>query len=267
MTDTPNPLMSALKARIPGETFRLPSQGIFYTNGELASDVVDGEVHVYPMTTHDEILMKTPDKLFSGQAINEVFSKCIPQILKPMELLSKDVDYLLMCLRMLTFGEEVELLYTHNCSGAIEHTYKVGQRPIIASARMVDPTTLSAICEHTTPSGQLVKLRPSKFKHLLSIYQAISLNKTNGEDEDLLEIHKKLTDVLVGMIVSVDGITNEVQIREWLENVPAGWVNTLSTKTSGLGDWGIDSIVRCTCMDCKQPMELEVPVNPISFFT
>ena len=40
----PNPLLASL--RIPGETFRLPSHGLFYTDGELDDSVVNGEVEV-----------------------------------------------------------------------------------------------------------------------------------------------------------------------------------------------------------------------------
>ena len=87
-----NPLLERI--RIPGETFTLPSQGIFYKNGELDDDSKNGEVYIYPMVTYDEIVLKTPDKLFSGEAITEVFQRCVPQIKKPMELLAKDVDFI-----------------------------------------------------------------------------------------------------------------------------------------------------------------------------
>jgi len=39
-----NPLLENL--RLPGETVRLPSGGMFYKNGELASHVNNGEIHV-----------------------------------------------------------------------------------------------------------------------------------------------------------------------------------------------------------------------------
>ena len=85
--NTENPLLS--KVRMPGETYRLPSNDLFYHNDELDPSVRDGEVHVYPMTAVDEIIMKSPDMLFSGKAVEEVFLRCVPQIKKPMELLGK----------------------------------------------------------------------------------------------------------------------------------------------------------------------------------
>ena len=65
-----NPLLS--KLNMPGATFKLPSCGLFYTSGEITPDVVDGEVHVQPMTGYDELLLKSPDMLFSGQGVNKV---------------------------------------------------------------------------------------------------------------------------------------------------------------------------------------------------
>lgn len=261
-----NPLLQTLKIRIPGETFKLPSQGLFYHNGELAPDVVNGEVHVYPMTTHDDILMKTPDKLFTGQAIAEVFARCIPQILKPMELLSKDVDYLLVCLRILTQGDQIDLIYTHDCEDAKSHEYQVMQRPLLQTARFIDPTILQTACTYTMDSGQVVKLRPSIFKTMIGIYQSMSINKTTGS-ADIVEIEKQLMDVIAGMIVSVDDVTDPDLIRQWMDALPAGWLTKLASHTTGISEWGVDASVTCICKDCKNPMKMEVPINPVGFFT
>ena len=98
-----NPLLK--KAVIPGKRFRLPSRGLFYTNGELDDSVHDGEVEVFSMATVDEITLRTPEFLFTGEAIEKVFNRCIPEIKQPLKLLSQDVDYLLTCLRIVSYGD------------------------------------------------------------------------------------------------------------------------------------------------------------------
>ena len=116
MSDTTtniNPLLA--RVNLPGETFKLPSGGILYDDDEISSDVKDGELHVLPMTTYDEILLRTPDLLFSGDAIKQVFNRCVPQVTNPMLLFAKDVDFLLLCLRKVTYGDEMEVPYTHTC--------------------------------------------------------------------------------------------------------------------------------------------------------
>ena len=106
-----------------GSTFQLPSRGLFYKKGELRDDVEMGEVHVHPMSAYDEILMKSPDQLYSGESVDKVFRRCIPQILNPSELISKDVDFLLVCLRQVTYGNDMEVTYTHSCEDAKSNSY------------------------------------------------------------------------------------------------------------------------------------------------
>ena len=102
------------KIQLPGQTFRLPSRGLFYQNGEIDDRVQDGEVEVFPLTTIDEINMKSPDQLFQGTAIEKVFVRAIPAILKPTELLTRDIDYLLACLRVVSYGRSLPLEITCN---------------------------------------------------------------------------------------------------------------------------------------------------------
>lgn len=102
MTDTENPLLS--KIRLPGKRFRLPSRGLFYTNDELAESVTDGEIEVFSMTTIDEISLRSPEFLFSGEALDKVIKRCVPEVNEPLKLLSRDVDYILACLRIVSYG-------------------------------------------------------------------------------------------------------------------------------------------------------------------
>jgi len=99
---TENPLLK--KIRLPGRRFRLPSRGQFYINGEIEESVVDGEVEVFSMTTVDEIALRSPEFLYSGEAIDRVFKRCVPEIKHPLRLLSKDVDFILACLRVVSYG-------------------------------------------------------------------------------------------------------------------------------------------------------------------
>jgi hypothetical protein len=92
------------KIRLPGKRFRLPSRGLFYKDGEIKDTVVDGEVEVFSMTTIDEIALRSPEFLYSGEAIDRVFKRCVPEILKPLRLLTKDVDFILACLRIVSYG-------------------------------------------------------------------------------------------------------------------------------------------------------------------
>jgi len=261
MSDHSNPLLQRLQ--IPGETFRLPSQGLFYTNGELTDDVADGEVHVYPMTAFDEILFKTPDMLLSGKAVDEVFKRCIPQIVKPRELLSKDVDYLITCLRVITYGPDITLTFTHNCAEAREHEYKTSLQTILRQAKSIDPTTITSVYTNTLANGQTVRLKPTTFQTILELNQNLG-----QQDEDALaSMQNSMIKVLVDMIESVDGIQDKRLIDEWVRALPAGWVRTLSDSIDRVSDWGVEFKASAVCKDCGAEIEMPFSANPVSFFS
>lgn len=104
---TENPLLKKIK--LPGRRFRLPSRGLFYNDGELADTVIDGEIEVFSMTTIDEINLRSSELLFSGEAIEKTFKRCIPEVKKPFKLLSVDVDFLLGCLRVVSYGNILDI--------------------------------------------------------------------------------------------------------------------------------------------------------------
>jgi len=254
-----NPLLE--RARMPGSTFTLPSQGLFYKDGELDESVVGGEIYIYPMVTLDELLFKTPDKLYSGEAIVDVFSRCVPGVRKPLKLLAKDVDFIMTCLRKITYGDIMEITYKHDCEDAKNHDYKISMTSFINAAKRIDPTTVASNYTLKLDNGQVVLLVPPRFENVLRIYQSAS------NDETEIDILKRdLLDTIAGMIQSVDGITDRQQIQEWVESIPAGWVHKIGDSIEKVSNWGpvFDTVVEC--QDCKKETTVSTPVNPLAFF-
>ncbi len=254
-----NPLLA--RVEMPGSTFQLPTRGLFYTNGELREDVEMGEIHVSPMSAYDEILMKTPDQLYSGEAINKVFKRCIKQVLKPDELIAKDVDFLLVCLRQITYGNDMEITYTHTCDDASANSYIIPLSEFLASTKKIDPTTLGQVYTTTLENGQVVKLHPSKFKDVIKMYQDTETLSTTPEDELNIAVF-----VIRSIIHSVDGVTNTEHISEWIKTIPAGWLGEITDIIEKASDFGPDFTLKTTCQDCGEDIEIITPVNPISFF-
>lgn len=254
-----NPLLARLV--MPGQTFRLPSGGLFYTHGELSDEVMNGELHVHPMTTYDEILMKSPDMLFTGKAIEQVFRRCIPQVQRPLDLFSKDVDFLLTCLRMVSFGEDVVLTWKHDCQNALVHEYKIPLKPFIDTAKRIDPTRANDMGKYTAPNGQLVVFRPPRMKDVIELFQAPAKDATPAQ------INAALISSVLALIDSVDGVRDRPMIRQWLEQVPAGWMDDISTQVGAVGDWGPSFETTVLCKDCGEKITLSTPVNPVAFFT
>ncbi len=262
MTDSnSNPLLA--RARIPGETFALPSRGLFYLNGELDSEVTGGELVIFPMVTMDEITMRSPDKLLNGTAIVDVFGRCIPQIKKPLEMLAKDVDYLMICLRKVTYGDEIEVYNTHSCKDASGHSYIVKLNTYLQHTKhieVIDIPTKYSLTLSTT--GQVVKLQPPRYLALLKFYQAINNEAVSNED-----LTTGILTSLLDIIISVDGHSDREHVREWLRTLSAGIVKTITNKIPEISEWGADTTSTVSCKDCKEDMDIAPSLNPIDFFS
>jgi len=258
-----NPLLA--KIRLPGITYRMPSQGLFYHSGELDPSVKDGEVEVFPLTTIDEFTLSMPDKLMSGKAIEEVFGRCIPQVKKPLDLLAKDVDYLMVALRQVSFGDNIDVLYKHNCEGAKERTYDVNVQEIVRNSKQIDPTTIGSAFTLTLPNGQVIKMKPMSFGDIVKVMHEQAMQREDEQTE--AQLMSITSHTFASIIESVDNVIDREQIIEWFGQLPIKWKKMIQEKVDGMTDWGTDFTVTRVCKDCKQEMPIQVSANPVSFFT
>lgn len=256
-----NPLLAGLK--MPGRIFQLPSRGIFYRDGELGPNVKDGEIHVHPMSALDEINMKNPDQLFSGEAVNTVFKHCIEGIEKPSELLAKDIDAIMLFLRAVTYGPEYEFSARHVCKEAKDHSYVANLDQMIAAMPVLDEATVEEQFTLELSNQQVVKLRPNRYAHVVDLIKT-NQNKTEFTTEDQKQ---NLTKVILSVIESVNDIRDEAMIKEWITAIPSPMVNRIAEKVEKLNSWGSDLKTVCKCKDCGENFEIEIPINPVTFFT
>lgn len=268
MTQNINPLLSPV--RIPGETFQLPSGGLFYCDGELSDDVVNGEVYVYPMTALDEILIKTPDLLFSGKAVEQIFNRCIPQIKKPLKLLARDVDYLLICLRSVSFGPEVTVIHNHGCTESKDHKYTVSIDDFMRRVKRIDQRTITEEYTISMPDGKTVYISPMRYGSIVELMTTI-----NPDQDDIMDAHE-LHDKMIGQLAALvnrvvldngDSVVDQGFIKEWLGSLPLPQIKLINEKIERATDWGPDTSFMDVCKDCKQQISITAPLNPMSFFT
>lgn len=256
-----NPLLN--KIRLPGRIFQLPSRGIFYKNGELDDSVKDGEIHVHPMSALAEIHMKNPDQLFSGQAVEAVFKDCVTGVLKPSQLLSKDVDAIMMFLRTVTYGSGYEYTARHICENAKDHSYIAEVDTMIGAAKMIDPTIVVELFTVKMENGQTVKLQPSRYEQIISILK----HNESKKEITVVDMQENLMMMLTSVVVQVDDITDAAMIREWLTKIPTTWVTKIAERVEAVNDWGPSMKWTAKCRDCGEEFTVELPINPVSFFT
>jgi hypothetical protein len=255
-----NPLMAKIK--LPGRVFKLPSGGYLYKNGELADSCKDGEVHVRPMSALAEIKIKNPDMLFSGQAVREILAECVEDIKKPMDLFGRDVDALMCFLRVVTYGPEFRIEANHGCKDSKTHGYAINIEEIIQSIRELDPTTIGQRYQVTLPNGQVVTLDPIRFKTVVELMQANNKELPTSED-----IQANLVKNLLNMINNIDGINDKGMLSEWVKSAPAPYISAIASLLDSSNEWGPKFEQEVTCKDCQEKMVVELPLNPVNFFS
>lgn len=263
-----NPLIKKMQRIIPGTTIRLPSRGTFYKHGELDDEVKDGEIVVHPMTTLDEITIRSTDMLFQGTAIDKVVSRCAPQVKKPLELFAKDIDYILVQLRKISYGDTIILNFT--CPTCIdrakededtpEHEYSMSIDYFISKSKELNIQDLVKYIV-TLTNGMVINLRPSKFNEMLKMNQINDETKTPEEIEDII------TSSIMAVIDNVDGTADRDELKAWLKMVPVKVMEEIVSKIAEANNWGPEFSYHLVCKDCNTKHDISYILNPVSFFT
>lgn len=251
------------KIKLPGRIFQLPSRGLFYQHGELSNSVNNGEIHVHPMSAIDEINMKSPDMLFSGKAIIEVCRTCIPEIQNPLQLLARDVDAVMLFLRVVTYGNTFEIEITHTCEHAKKQTYAVDIEKAINDMVYLDPTETDEKYSITMTNGQVVKIQPAKYQHVVELLQ---MNESK-KDFTPVDIANNIFHNLLNLVHDVDGVTDRKDVEEWLRAAPTTFINKIAHGIELLNRWGPSTQTKIVCRDCGEEVTVEIPLNPIDFFS
>jgi len=83
----------------------------YYSDG-IVHDNQTVSLPVYGMTASDEIMLKTPDALFNGEATKAVIKSCVPAIQNPGSMPVMDIDFVLIAVRLATYGENLNIQVT-----------------------------------------------------------------------------------------------------------------------------------------------------------
>ena len=137
MPQTVNPLRQFF--RQPAIYMTLPSRGQHWPAKSLIMPE-NGELPVFPMTAIDEITYRTPDALFSGQAVINVIHSCVPNIKNAWDTPGIDLNAILIAIRIASYGHEMELA-TKCPKCETESDFGIDLRMVLDSIREPDYAT------------------------------------------------------------------------------------------------------------------------------
>jgi hypothetical protein len=121
-----NPLQQFF--RQPKIYIKLPSKGVYNKPGTFQGDPTN--MPVYGMTGMDEIILKTPDALLSGESSVKVIESCCPAIKNAWEMNILDISIIFAAMRIATFGNRMTVTSTcPKCN--VDHDYELDLSAII----------------------------------------------------------------------------------------------------------------------------------------
>lgn len=264
--------------RQPKIYIQLPSKGKYYPEGSLDVSIND-EYAVYAMTAKDELMLKTPDALMSGQGTVEVIKSCVPSITNPWDMPSLDVDAVLLSIRVATYGENMEV--STNCpSCKEENTYNVSLLNWLGKLRnfnffeTIDAPPLTIhIKPHSYKDLTDTGLKSFEQQRLLSI-----INDDNISDAEKIEKFNQsfvvLTELTVNTIAKsvwkIDTPNGEITdrdfITEFVQDAPKEVFDKISTQLSNIKEqmgFGNQEVV---CNHCKHEFTMPIELDQSSFF-
>lgn len=290
ITNQSNPLSAYFRA--PKLYLKLPSNANYYGD-DVINRPDNGEFAIYPMTTKDEMSLKNPDALLNGEAVASLIKSCVPEIKKPKELLSADVDAILIAIRGASAGDEVEVnaecpvcketstvtvsidsslatmesiedAYTENLSNGLKITvlpFTYGNTIKAGIASFQSTRSMQAISELEDDMDRLkafntsfVQLADLNFEMMLDSIKSVSYMNSDGVEEQ---------------------VTERKQLREFLENTDNTTGKEIEKLVNDINSKGVKQEVQIECQaeNCKDkencPTTYSAPINfdPVNFFT
>ena len=271
-----NPLQKFF--RQPALYINLPSQGQYWPQGSLDLNE-NQQVAVYPMTARDELTLKTPDALMNGQSVVDCIKSCIPQIKDPWQMPGMDVDYVLIAIRIASYGENMEFKST--CPECNEQSpYELHLPTVLDGINVPDyeqPLQLE---------GMNVYLKPQNYRELnqagMQMYQEqkmlATVNDSKMSDEEKItrfkDIFKDLTVINLGRVTShirhietQDGVVSDVKfIGEFLDNAPKQIWDSVQKYIQDTNTQGALPPNDITCDSCQKNYQVPIEFDYSTFF-
>jgi len=259
----------------------LPSKGIYYDETVL-EDNQHVQIPVFGMNAMDEILFKTPDALFSGEATARVIKSCIPTIIDPWKLVGFDIDYVLIAIRIATYGDEM-LISTHcnSCDSDTESQMSLTKMiQTYESFEVESEFKIDDLTFHLKPLTykQMTDFSVENYAFERQLLQIAREKDLTDEQKDAAskEIYTKTNDLNLRVAISyIRSITNNTEsetdlsaITEFIVHNDAIFYNKLKDHIFDLSNrWRVPAMeVTCANEECGVSYKSKIDLDYSNFF-
>jgi hypothetical protein len=254
----------------------LPSKGIYNKLGSLSGDVTN--MPVYGMTGMDEMLLKTPDALMSGESTVRVVESCCPFIKDGWEVTTLDNDLILAAIRIATYGNEMEI--NHVCSECkTENDYTLDMSSLIdhySNYQYDNKITLKELVVKMQPLTyrQSTDFSLENYKLQQRMIQANALEDTDERKLALAELYEELgllqRNIFNASIeaVEVQGqvVSERSYIAEWLANCDKEIFDSIKLQINKNRDAMDPPAHHVKCDTCGHEADIAIELDQSNFF-
>lgn len=265
--------------RQPAIYLKLPSQGQWWGHNALEMPA-NQEIPIYPMSTKDEILLKTPDALLNGQGIVDVIQSCCPAIKNAWLMPSVDVDAILISIRIATYGNK--MIFNSSCP----HCENKNEHQTDLGALLSD-----IVCpnfDHIVEYKDLkIKLRPQYYasmnkQSMIKFHEdkiVMALNDSNLDPDtkaaQLSQAVNNLVDIgIIGCTDSTDYIeltngdrvSDSDHLYEFYKNSESGIIKVIQQRIDSLSQQAQKDFLVCKCESCSKEYKTNLIFDYANFF-
>ena len=273
-----NPL--AKHFRQPAVYLKLPSAGRFWSPGSIEMSITE-ELPILPLTSKDEITLRTPDALLNGQGVVDVIQSCCPSIKNAWEMPSVDVDAILIAIRIASYGQDMDIApVCPHC--ATEHSLALDLTNVLDKVKCPEYNNKLVFDEYK------IKLKPQKYEKvnfvnkikfeeqqlimLLNNEELSDENKSKVFAEQLSKIIDLNAEVLVNsteyveIIEDSNIVSNPEFIDEFYRNCPRNVVDAVKDELARLSLEATIPPITHSCDECKKSFEIPITFDYANFF-
>lgn len=272
-----NPL--AKHFRQPALYLKLPSRGEYWPEDAINMPAT-GEIAIYPMTTRDEITLRTPDALINGAGVVSVIQSCCPEIKDAWRMPSIDVDAVIIAIRIASFGHIMK--FNSRCPSCDEiHDYGLDLQQVLARIRMPN------YAEPVATEGLKIKLFPQPYfdlnksnmlqyeeQKLLQAIQNTEMDpelrsvEINKQVERIVDINVQTLAASTEYIETEDGtrVREKEFIKEFYINSSNVATKAVQDRLAALNSEGAVKPLNVNCESCAKPFDIQVTFDYASFF-
>ena len=269
-----NPLQSYF--RQPKIYVSLPSKGIYCKEG-----TIDGEVSnlpIYGMTGMDEIIVRTPDALMTGESTVRVLESCCPAIKDGWDISTLDADLLFAAIRIATYGNQMTV--GHVCSKCgTDNEYDMDLNRVIdhfVNCQYNNRVVINDLVIQTRPLTyrQATDINLKTYELQQKLAQADNIENKEEQQDVVNKLWKdfaKAQQELLSMIVeSVEmpgaTVTERGYIVEWLSNCDNEVIVAIKKHIdANKAAWAMPEFP-VKCDNCGEETKISTDLDYASFF-